>query len=129
MAIDELSDLGASKGSTTNSGGVTWGLASISLGAVALLVAPIILVLNLVLSQSPRGPKSLVAIYAILMLVGIATMLGLAVVSVGFGWTGRRIDHGDGRASPLATAGILLGAASGIGWIIVGIQTFLILFT
>ena len=50
------------------------------------------------------------------MLVGIATMLGLAVVSVGFGWTGRRIDHGDGRASPLATAGILLGAASGIGW-------------
>ena len=51
MAIDELSDR-ASKGSTTNSGGVAWGLASISLGAVALLVAPIILVLNLVLSQS-----------------------------------------------------------------------------
>ena len=128
MATDELSDVGVTKGSVTGADGALWGFASISLGGIAVLIAPIILLLNVIVAQTrPSGP--LVGVYAILMLFGIATMLGLAGVSIGFGLKGRRIDHGNRRDSPLATAGLLLGVASGIGWFMVSVQTFLILFT
>ena len=128
MATDELSDVGVTKGSVTGADGALWGFASISLGGIAVLIAPIILLLNVLVAQTrPSGP--LRGVYAILMLLGIATMLGLAGVSIGFGLKGRRIDHSNRRDSPLATAGLLLGAASGIGWFMVSVQTFLILFT
>ena len=134
MATDELSDVGVTKGSVTGADGALWGFASISLGGIAVLIAPIILLWNVIVAQTlivaqrrPSGP--LVGVYAILMLFGIATMLGLAGVSIGFGLKGRRIDHGNRRDSPLATAGLLLGVASGIGWFMVSVQTFLILFT
>ena len=128
MATDELSDVGVTKGSATGADGALCGFASISLGGITVLIAPIILLLNVMVAQTrPSGP--LVGVYAILMLFGIATMLGLAGVSIGFGLKGRRIDHSNRRDSPLATAGLLLGAASGIGWFMVSVQTFLILFT
>ena len=129
MATDELSDVGVLKGPTTVADGAMWGFASISLGAIALLVAPIVLVLNVILSRSPRPSGPLLGVYAILMLFGIATMLGLAGVSIRFALKGHRIDRDQRRESPLAMAGILLAVSAGLGWLMVSIQTFMILFT
>lgn len=130
MAIDELSDFGVPRGSAPSADGATWGLASICFGGVALLVAPLILILNHLMSSFlPLSPRPLVGVVLILTLLGVATMLGLAGFSIAFGLKGRRIGHDIRRDSPLATAGILLGTAAGIGWIIVSIQFFMILFT
>jgi hypothetical protein len=130
MATEELSDVGVLKRSATSGDGAAWGLASICLGAVAILVVPGILILNVILWQSARRPDPLGGVvFLILMLLGIATMLGLAGSGMAFGWKGRRIDRDDPRGSPLATAGLLMGAAAGIGWVIVAIQTLMILFT
>jgi hypothetical protein len=56
-------------------------------------------------------------------------MLILAGITIAFGLKGRLLDHDDRRDSPLARAGILMGTDAGIGWIIVSIQTVMILFT
>ena len=51
MTIEEFSDVGVTKDSTSGDG-TAWGLASLGLGAVALLAAPSTLVVNVLLWQS-----------------------------------------------------------------------------
>jgi hypothetical protein len=54
-------------------------------------------------------------------------MLGLACASIGFGMRGRRIDRDHRRASPLSLAGILVGIAAILLWLIVGLDLLAIL--
>jgi hypothetical protein len=126
MITDEYSDVGVSKNSTSGDG-ATWGLASLGLGAVVLLAAPITLVFNVLLWRS-NPSADLPIVPAILgAALGLLVMLGLARCSIMFGMKGRRIDREDRRSSPLAAEGILVGAAATIVWTMVGIDLFAIL--
>ena len=125
MIIGEYSDVGVAKNSASAEG-FAWGLASLGLGGVVLLAAPITLVFNVLLWRAgPAGvPKELAILGGAF---GLLTMLGLACCGIVFGVTGYRIDRDDRRSSPLATAGVLVGAAATIVWMIVGMDLFLIL--
>ena len=120
-------DFGPAKGPATIEDGAAWGLASLGLGAVTLLVAPITLVFNVLLWRAgslgdlPKGPATFGAFLGLLM------MLGLACASVAFGMRGRRIDRDHRRTSPLSLAGILVGVAAILLWLIVGIDLLAIL--
>jgi hypothetical protein len=120
-------DFGPPKGSPTSEDGAAWGLASLGLGAVTLLVAPITLVFNVLLwragslSSLPKAPATGGAV------LGLLVMLGLACASIAFGMRGRRIDRDHRRASPLSLAGILVGVVAIFLWLIVGIDLLAIL--
>jgi hypothetical protein len=85
-----------------------------------LLAAPAILILNLLLWQTPRASILSGTIILILSVAGVAMMLGLSGCGVVFGWKGR-------RTSPVALAGMLVGMAAAIGWVMVAIQIVMIL--
>jgi hypothetical protein len=124
---ESFPDVGTLKGSSTSGDGAAWGLASLWLGAVPLLVAPVMLIFNLLLWQSPRSPDPRTGVVTLILAVlGVATMLGLAGCGISFGLKGRRVDRGLRPASPLATAGVLLGTAACVGWFIVGVQIAMI---
>jgi hypothetical protein len=129
MNTDAFSDFGLSKEPMASGDGAAWGLASFGLGAVALLTAPVILILNLLLWQAARSGPLVGLLTLILSVLGVSTMLGLAGSSIAFGLRGRRLAHGNRQQSPLAWAGILVGVAAGIGWIIVSIQILMILLS
>ncbi len=128
MITDEFSDVGVPK-SLKSGDGAAWGLASLGIGAVVLLAAPVTLIFNVLLWRSnslgdlPKGS----AIFGAAL--GLLVMLGLAFCGLVFGMKGRRIDREDRHSSPLASAGVLVGAAATILWIIVGIDLFAILLT
>jgi len=130
MTTDAFSDVGVVKGSTEGSDGAVWGLASLWLGAVALLAVPVTLIFNLLLwfvgQQAPRSNPLLVGVIFILMVLSVLIMLGLAGCGIAFGLKGRRVAHDNRQASPLALAGILVGGAAVIGWIIVSIDILMI---
>jgi hypothetical protein len=124
MMTDEFSEVGFSKEPPTSADEAAWGLASFGLGALSLLIAPIILMFNLLLWQAPgSGPNSRLII-GILSVLGISMMLGLSGCSIGFGLKGRRVAR---SVSPLVFAGILVGMAASVGWIMVAIQLIMIL--
>lgn len=126
MAADGFEDIGPSKNAAPGDGDA-WGLASLGLGGVAMLAAPITLVSNVLLWQSDRL-GSLSRVPALLAAgVGVLVMLGLSSCSIAFGIRGHRIGRDHRRPPPLAMAGVLLGSAATIGWLIVGIDLFAIL--
>jgi hypothetical protein len=82
------------------------------------------------------GPKRAIRLensdelaFSILTVLATIGMLGLAGCGLRFGLKGRRIDRGNREESPLPTAGVPLGAAAAIAWIIVGINLLFILNT
>jgi hypothetical protein len=127
MNGEEFSDVGSAK-YVPVSDGMAWGLASLALGGVVLLAAPITLVFNVLLWQSAhsRGlPRQLAFPGAIL---GLLVMLVLARYGIVFGIRGRNLDRDHGRSAPLAVAGTLVCIAAIILWLIVGIDLLFILF-
>ena len=103
MATDVFATVGIAK-SYESSDAVEWGLASLGLGAVTLLAAPITLVFNVLLWRSelaggiPKVPAILAAG------LGLVMMLGLAGCGVVFGLRGRWLDGALQRPSPTHTS-------------------------
>lgn len=128
MTTEVVTDASAAKRSTSGDG-ATWGLASMALGATALLSAAATLVFNAVLflwhSVPPRDFPTLSAMVNAVLC--ILVMLGLSCCGVVFGMKGRGIDRDRSAPSPLATAGILLAASATVAWITVGINLISIL--
>jgi di/tricarboxylate transporter len=127
MEADPLSEVGIAK-NTTQADGFAWGLASISLGAVAQITATVTLVFNVVLWQADHVgnlPRHLAFPGACL---GLLLMFGLAGCSIAFGIRGRDLDRWHRRSAPMALAGILLGVVATILWLIVGIDLLVILY-
>jgi len=134
MSTEARSDVGVPKGSTASGDGTAWSLASLWLGAVALLTAPLMMVYLLLAwnfgpKRAPRMDSPDEMASAILSVLSTIMMLGLAVRGILFGLKGRRIYQGNHEPYPLATAGILMGATAGMGWIIVGIALLFMLNT
>jgi hypothetical protein len=125
MSTDLLSDVGAAKGAATEEG-TQWGLASLVIGGGLCLAAPITLVANILLWRA--GPSGLpVGLALAAAVVGLLVVAGLAASGIAFGLRGWRATAGGGRPSPLATAGVLTGAAASVIWLIVGIDLIAIL--
>ncbi len=128
MATDVFATVGIAK-SYESRDAFEWGLASLGLGAVTLLAAPVTLVFNVLLWRSglsgeiPKVPAILAAGLGMLM------MLGLAGCGVVFGLRSRWLDGALQRPSPLASAGVLLGVAAMALWMIVGVDLLMILST
>jgi hypothetical protein len=126
MATDVFADVGVAKSHEAGDA-VAWGLASLGLGAVTLLAAPITLIFNVLLWQSgatggiPKVPAILAAT------VGLLIMLGLAGCGTVFGLRGRQLDEDLQKPSPLASAGVLVSVAAMILWMIAGIDLLAIL--
>jgi hypothetical protein len=132
MSTEALSDVGVPKGSAESGDGTAWSLASLWLGAVALLTGPLMMIYlllawNLGPKRAPRmdAPDEMVS--AILSILSTIVMLALAVRGILFGLKGRRIYQGHHEPHPLASAGILMGTTAGMGWIIVGIALLFML--
>jgi hypothetical protein len=97
------------------------------IGAVLVLAVPIASIFNVVFWRS--GPSELPVVPALAGAVfGLLVILGLAVFGVAAGLKGRRAS-GDSRPSPLATAGVVTGAAAIVLWIVVGIDLLAILIS
>jgi hypothetical protein len=134
MTGEIRSDLGVPQEATTSGQGAAWGLASLWLGSTVLLAAPLMVVYLLLAWQfGPKRPLRLEnpdeLAFSVVTVLGTMGMLGLAGCGLWFGLKGRRIDRDNRRESPLPSAGILMGAAAGIAWIIVGINVLFILNT
>jgi hypothetical protein len=84
MATDVFADVGAAK-SYESGKAISWGLASLGLGAVTLLTAPVTLVFNVLLWRlgSAGGISKVQSIIA--AVVGLLIMLGLAGSGIIFG--------------------------------------------
>jgi hypothetical protein len=125
MTTDYLTDVGATKGATATER-AEWGLASLMIGVVLILAAPVALIFNVVFWRSgPSGvPKVPAFVGAVL---GLLVILGLAGFGIAAGLKGRHRAPDDSRPSPLATAGVVTGAAAMILWLVVGIDLLAIL--
>jgi hypothetical protein len=126
-------DVGVPKGPRASGDGTAWSLASLWLGAVALLTAPVMMIYLLLAWNF--GPKRALRMdapdemaFAILSVLWTVVMLGFAVRGIAFGLKGR-IDHGNHEQHPMASAGILMGAMAVAGWVIVGIAVLFMLNT
>ena len=132
MSTEASSEVGVPKGSTASGDGTAWSLASLWLGAVALLTAPLMMIYLLLAwnfgpKRAPRMDAPDQMAFAILSVFSTVVMLGFAVRGIVFGLKGRRIDHGNHEPHPMASAGILMGATAAAGWIIVGIAILFML--
>jgi hypothetical protein len=120
-----LADVGATKDVTAGER-AQWGLASLMIGAVLVLAAPVASIFNVVFWRS--GPSGLPKVPAFVgAVVGLGVILGLAGFGIAAGLKGRHRAPGELRPSPLATAGVVTGAAAMILWIVVAIDLLAIL--
>jgi hypothetical protein len=125
MSTDYMADVGPAK-DVTAAERAQWGLASLMIGAVLTLAVPVALIFNVVLWRS--GPSGLPKVPAFVgSVLGLVVILGLAVFGIAAGLKGRQPAPGESRPSPLATAGVVTGAAAMILWIVVGIDLLAIL--
>jgi hypothetical protein len=125
MATELLSDVGDEKGTTTGDG-AQWGLASLIIGGVLLLDAPITLVFNALLWRS--GPSGLPIVPAFAgAVLGLLVIFGLAAFGIGLGVIGWRMAPNGRRPSPLARAGVATNIAATVLWLIVGTDLIIIL--
>jgi hypothetical protein len=126
MDADMFTEVGEAKGTVVVEGDV-WGLASLGLGAVVLVCAPMALICNIMLWQSQRVGHLPRVLLLPCVGLGFLVMLSLACYAIALGRMGRRSNAETGSSSPLATAGVMLGMASALLWTIVGLDLLLIL--
>jgi hypothetical protein len=99
-----------------------WGLASLLLGGVLTIIAPVMLIFNLMFWVS--GPTVVtrdemrVALGAAVVLLGVIGVLGL--LSVRFGFKGLGAARAYGQPAALPVAGILVSLLALLLWAAVG---------
>jgi hypothetical protein len=120
MTADDLWEVGAAKGVKAGEC-VRWGLLSLFNGAVSILGALIAAIVNVIFWRSPPSglPDALASVGAV---IGLVITLGLVGFGIAAGLKGRRATPDDSPRALLATAGVVLGTAAMLLWIIVGMD-------
>ena len=108
-----------------------WGLAALLTGGVLTIIAPVVLVFNLIFWNSGGSNLSTSDLRLALVggVIGVLTVIGLCMVSLTMG--ARAIQSALTRRQPagLALAGSLVSATALILWIITGTDMMMILIS
>jgi hypothetical protein len=120
MSAEELWDVGAAKGLKAGEC-VQWGFVSLVNGAASILGALIAAIVNVIFWQSPPAglPNALASVGTV---IGLVITLGVVGYGIAAGLKGHRATPEDSPRALLATAGVVLGAAALLVWIVVGID-------
>ena len=108
-----------------------WGLASLLMGGVLAIIAPVMLVFNLIFwLQGPRvlAPQDMWLAHKA-AIVGVAFLALLCLASVGFGIKAWRAASATFQPAGLAVAGTLVSLLALGLWIITGADLIMILTT
>jgi hypothetical protein len=129
MSNDLVRDSTASSPATGH--GAQWGLASLWLGGLVLLLAPLTLIVNILMAAlGPQGlhmaqPETRLASYGLLVAVGLVLLLGLA--GLAFGIIALSSARGRGQPAGLPLAGILVSLVALLVFLFTAIDTVFVL--
>jgi hypothetical protein len=120
MTTDYLWEVGAAKGAKAGER-VQWGLMSVINGAVSILGGLIAAIVNVNFWRSPPPglPNAAAFIGAV---VGLIITLGVVGFGIAAGLKARRATTDDSYSALMATAGVVIGGAAMLLWIVVGID-------
>lgn len=97
------------------------GLASLIMGAVLFLAAPMTTVLAVLVWRFASELPNAVLLHAWLARTGVTLGLFVGITSVVFGFLGLRNAKRQGQPAGLARAGLLLGLAANAAWVLASI--------
>jgi len=98
-----------------------WGLAALTISAVLVTAAPIVLVLAVEVWSSSCRNSGPVRLHAWLARVGVAVALTMACAAIGFGTTAVRYAMNRNQPAGLAVGGLSLSVAALVLWLITAI--------
>ena len=98
-----------------------WGLATLVMGGVLFLAAPIVMVLSAEMWVHANRSAHIVLLFAWLARLGVAAAVLCSIAAIGFGIKGIRLAKHDRQQSGLVVGGLVLSSASLIAWIIASI--------
>ena len=105
--------------------GAQWGFASLTIGSVVFVASPVLLIFNTIFMgvrhQVPIG------LAWVTSLIGIVTILAIAITSIVFGIRGWLIANREQVCGALPVAGTFMSIAAVVSWLIVSIDLIVIL--
>jgi hypothetical protein len=105
--------------------GAQWGFASLMIGSVVFVASPVLLVFNTIFMgvrhQVPIG------LAWVASLIGIVTILAIAITSIVFGTRGWLIANREQECGALPVTGTFMSIAAVVSWLIVSIDLIVIL--